>query len=319
MARRRNENYGGAIGFIYAIIYALGVLGAVILTAAIYLPPIVLLLALLYFEFRSPHTWKDFALTDEEKHELSEYERYRQAIVINFQMIKEEGYDLKQNRDGSYHRGSKLGMQLNEKREKLLSACKELKGRFDNWTRVRSFQFALRLTTVAYVLSIAVLYLANPLFINSLSQFAGRHVLMRISGVSDTLYGSVLVSSVGAGVLFWMLSKIRRAAFKRNAEALGACTGDTTVRVTFSPSHAQDMTEMWSPRFEEIADAAARYQDGTYYEDEPDGEASDDEREEENSEPKEEWYETLGVSPTASPRELNNYRLRPVGSCSRKY
>lgn len=320
MARRQNED-GGPLGL---IILALAILGAVILTAAVYLPPIVFLLALLYFEFRAPRTPKDFALTDHEKHELAEYERYRAAIGINFQRIKEGGSDLKQNRDGSYHRGSKLGMQLNEELEGLHAAQEELDRReysirrrshdmFYRWTRVISFQFALRFTMVAYLLSIAVLYALNPSFIESLSQFLGRHVLMRVSGVSDTLYGSVLVSSFGAGIFFWALYKIRRAAFERNAEALGACTGsfpdaevgETTVTVTFSPSLAQDMTEMWSYRFEEIADAAARYQNGTYYEDEPDGEASDDEWEEETSEPEEEWYETLGVSPTASRREIN--------------
>ena len=46
-------------------------------------PPIALLLALLYFEFRAPRTPKNFSLADEEKHQLSEFERYLRAIAVN--------------------------------------------------------------------------------------------------------------------------------------------------------------------------------------------------------------------------------------------
>jgi hypothetical protein len=325
MARRRNED-GGPLGL---ILVALAVLGAVLLTAAIYIPPIALLLVLLYVEFRAPRTPQNFTLTDEEKHELSEFDRYRHAIAVNRHRIKEEGSDLKQNRDGSFHRGSKLGMQLNSELEDLDSVENELDGReysirkhshttFNMWARVTSLQFALRRTTGAYVLVVLALYLLDPPFIDSFSQFVGQHVLMRISGVQDALYGGVLISTLGCAVLLCVLYKIRRGLIERSAEAMGVCkgyfpddnetgSGGATVTETFSPSHAQDMAEMWGRRFEAIADAASRYENGTCHKKKGgyDADESAGECEEENKQAKEEWYETLGVSPTASAREIN--------------
>jgi hypothetical protein len=76
----KKQNGAGGLGL---IIVVLAVLGAAILTAAIYIPPIALLLALLYFEFRAPAPPKNFSLADEEKHQLSEFERYLRAIAVN--------------------------------------------------------------------------------------------------------------------------------------------------------------------------------------------------------------------------------------------
>ena len=167
------------------IIVVLAVLGAAILTAAIYIPPIALLLALLYFEFRAPRTPKNFSLTDEEKHQLLEFERYLRAIAVNVHRIEEEGSELKQNLDGSYHRGSRLGMQLNKEKAELDALKGELIEReyailkrsnttFNEFARVLAFRFALRWTTVAYVLIVAILYALNPAFINSISKFVGQ-------------------------------------------------------------------------------------------------------------------------------------------------
>src|SRR6185437_9671806 len=258
MARRQNEDVGPA-GLIFL---AVAIFGALILTAAVYLPPTALLIALLYFELRAPFTSKDFALTGEEKIRLSKFDCYRNAIGINFQRVKEEGSDLKQNRDGSFHRGSKLGMQLNNKLEELQAVQDELDRRthaiarrsrttFDRWSRIKSFQFALRCTVVGYVLSIVILYLLDPVFVDSFSQFVGHHVLMRISGVDNAIYGSILISSIGAGILVWPIYKLRRSALERNAEALGVSTDyfpDEMEHVTSNP--AID----WDQYFEAILD-----------------------------------------------------------------
>jgi predicted membrane protein len=56
MAKGKNDD-GGPLVFILVV---LAVLGLVMLTAAIYISPIVLVLTLLYFEFRAPRTPNNF-------------------------------------------------------------------------------------------------------------------------------------------------------------------------------------------------------------------------------------------------------------------
>jgi hypothetical protein len=301
-AMAKKQNGDGGLGL---IIVVLAVLGAAILTAAIYIPPIALLLALLYFEFRAPRTPKNFSLTDEEKHQLSEFERYLRAIAVNVHRIEEEGSELKQNLDGSYHRGSRLGMQLNKEKVELDALKGELIEReyailkrsnttFNEFARVLAFRFALRWTTVAYVLIVAILYALNPAFINSISKFVGQHVLIRISSIQESLYGSVLASALVSSILLWALYKISHRAMEAHAEALGACMGDFQ-------NPARDMSEFCDKHFEAIAESASRYENGTYY----DYEESEDEEDDMEEEVPAEWHETLGVSPNASASEIN--------------
>jgi DnaJ-domain-containing protein 1 len=216
-------------------------------------------------------------------------------------------------------------VQLNDELDELQSYRAELDRReytihkrsgttFNRWARVSSFQFALRWTTATYLIIAAILYVSNPGFIESISDFVGKHILVRISGVHDALYGSVLVSTVLSAVLLWALYRMRRDALDTEAQEMGVCMGyfaDDGESEIESADSDRLATNLWNYRFEHNAQAARRYESGSYYEEADEDAECEGEAEDEKLDGEKEWYETLEVPETASASEINNaWRLK---------
>ena len=98
----------GNLGLLLATI---AVLGAVFLTAVVYAPATILLMGLLYCEFRAMRTpAQNATYSQQEIDVLSNIEEKLKPIGFRLSKIYEEGSHLKRNSDGTFHRGSKLGV-----------------------------------------------------------------------------------------------------------------------------------------------------------------------------------------------------------------
>ncbi len=93
------------------IVFAFSFLVAVALTVALYAPPVLLIGGICYNEFRR-HP-RITALTSDETAQLSNVEEELLNVRTRLVEIETEGSHLKQNIDGTYHRGSRLGVSLN--------------------------------------------------------------------------------------------------------------------------------------------------------------------------------------------------------------
>lgn len=127
---------------------------------ALYGPPIVLFVALLYFEIRVRRMTRNPALNEEETEKLSELEVELKSVGWRLAEIDDEAdrHNLKRNLDGSIYRGSKLGREfdeLSERVEKLKIDAYALRNKpiaeLNEWIRTVHFHFALRVSTAAYV------------------------------------------------------------------------------------------------------------------------------------------------------------------------
>lgn len=144
MARRRGN--GGATPGSLALVAFGWVLLKATATVAVYLPPLALTFALLYYEFRARFARKNLSLEDAAR-------RYqvRGKIRQRLDQIEIEGSHLKMNVDGTYHRGSKLGMKLNAEIEVLTERSYQIRRTISRWTRIISLRNALRVTVPAYL------------------------------------------------------------------------------------------------------------------------------------------------------------------------
>ncbi|WP_029586245.1 J domain-containing protein [Bradyrhizobium sp. URHD0069] len=276
MARRRKQD-GSEIGL---FLFVLAVLGAILLTAAVYASPIILFVSLLIYEIRADAAAKNFALDSSEAEALSEAEGDLNTIRVRLSDIAEEGSHLKQNADGMYHRGSKLGMTLNAELEELIPLEENLQihvdeirqkplGRLDKWIRLASIRFALRATAAAYLGIGFILYQLDPPWMRGFSKLIGQYLLLHFTSVGDALYGSGLVAALSAVVLFPILYFSRRGMLDRSTDEI-----------------RQRLLETPEQKYKADADWEEDHED-------------DDARQEEP------WYEILGVAPTASAKEIN--------------
>jgi DnaJ domain len=165
MARRRGM---AATDDPIAILKGSIILGSFYLVAqilpilALYGPPIGLAVALLYWEIRARHMTRNPALNEEETEKLSELENELKSIGWRLTKIDDEAerLNLKRNLDGSIYRGSKLGREsgeLSERFEELQNGAYALRKKplaeLKEWTRTARFRFALRVSTAVYVVS----------------------------------------------------------------------------------------------------------------------------------------------------------------------
>jgi DnaJ domain len=272
-------------------------------------PPIVLLFGLLYFEFRVSRTSPDVSLSQQEALELSHIEEKLRAVRRVLSEIYEKGSHLNTNLDGSYHRGSKLGMRLNAELEKLVPYEEQLQKHaqeiqlrplytLDEWTHVTSLQFAFRFTAAAYVTIALFLYLLNPAPINDFSKLVGQYVLIRISHVHDALYGSALVSALAGALLLPLLYKTSRLWLERSTEA---------VRLRLKEFTTEEDGEHGEPVQNEDYDHGRESGDDEWDEEQPKGSKPKNKNSARSMDARlgEGWYETLRVSPTASAEEIN--------------
>jgi DnaJ-domain-containing protein 1 len=276
---------GGNVGLLLA---AIAVLGAIFLTAVVYAPVTILLMGLLYYEFRAMRTPAQRATySQREIDELSNIEEKLKPISFRLSKIYEEGSHLKRNLDGTFHRGSRVGVKLNDEIDELIALEEGLNARanqlrqavldrLDEWKRVVSLQFAFRLTTASYAIFCFFVYVLDLYRIGSFSQASHsafvRRYLMQVSG-AYLGYG-VLATALACAVILALGYKGSRLWLEGSELFSSAEDYYTDDHNTFKKDG--DFVE-W---------------EGT-----PTGEAG--------ASQVEPWYETLGVSPSASAQEIN--------------
>ena len=300
MAGKRDKD-GGDIGLLFLV---LAVAGLVLLTIAVYAAPIILLVGILYYEIRASRAPGDFALSAEEAEELSAVGRRFSVVRQRLDEIGEEGAHLKQNADGMYHRGSKLGVALNSELEELrpeeddlLTRYAEIQqmpvDRLDGWISLCSARSSFRCVAIAYLAIGSGLYLLDPDWLRSLSGFIAPYMFLRVPGARDILYGGVLVAALCSAALFPIIYSIRRGMLAR-------ATDEIRQRLEEVPDEEEPQP-----------DSEDEYDDGGEYEDSEDESYEPESAEEEEKS----WHEILGVSPTASPQEINSAYREQVKKC----
>jgi hypothetical protein len=230
MARRRKGD-GIVGGGIVVFFFVLAVVGAMLLTAAVYATPFIIVLSLLYYEIRTLGISKNFAFDADELKQLQEIDQQMDSTKRRLSEIDLEGEHLKRNVDGSFHRGSRLGMALDTELEQLTPRKLDLQEReewlsgrpsrtFDNWVHVASLRFSLRLATIAYIGTCLFLYFLDPASMKAFSQYVEQHVLVHSSQLNDAWYGSALLSALSATLLVPIAYSIRRDRLTRSADVI---------------------------------------------------------------------------------------------------
>jgi hypothetical protein len=294
----RSKKDGGDIGL---LLLGLALVGIVLLTIAVYAFPIILLVCITCYEIWASRASNNFALSAEEAEELSDVARKFNTVSQRLDEINEEGSQLKQNADGMYHRGSKLGIALNRElevlrpeQEDLVTRYTEIQqlpiGRLNEWIRLFSIRSGFRWTAFAYVAIGLSLYLLDPVWMRGLSKFIGQYMFLRFPGAGDILYGSVLIAALTSAALFPIIYYIRRSMHDRATDA---------IRQRLSESPDED-----DPQASE-EDSADEYDGSESESHEPDNAENEDKP----------WYEILGVSPTASSQEINVAYREQVKKC----
>jgi hypothetical protein len=304
MADRRSKDGGGDIG---VILLVLAVLGLILLTIAVYATPLILLIGILVYEIRAKRAPGDFALRAEEAEELSDVGGRFGAVIQRLEEIEQEGSDLKQNADGMYHRGSRLGVSLNNELEELLPEKDQLADRYieiqqipvdrlDKWIHLSSMRSALRWVAPAYIGIGIVLYLIDPAWMTGLSSFIGQYLFLHFRGANDMVFASALIAALASAVLLPIAYFIRRGALARATES--------TRQQLLEIPDGEDSPPASGDEDQESPDDE--------YEDEEYNGAADEDDEPEAAKP---WYEILGVPPSASPREINVAYREHVKTC----
>jgi DnaJ-domain-containing protein 1 len=277
------------VGFI--ILVAFSFLVSLAVSVGIYGPPIILTIGILYYQLRSslPPT-----LTADEAKELNNAEEEQGAVAGCLWEVENEAlrFDVKVNSDGTYHRGSKLGVSLNRRTEEVNEVWSlqqeritEILGRVENGVHFASIRFAFRWTIAAYFVILFGLFLIRPTWLEGVSAFVGQHVLARGLEVDFALYGAALAAGISAIVLLCLTYALRRASLR-------AKTGEEIRRLKGLQS--------WQP---EAGEAPTDEDDGSdSYEDDDIDEMSD--RNGRNKEDTGTCYEALGVPPTATKAEI---------------
>jgi hypothetical protein len=166
---------------VLCLFYALSLVVAILFPIGVYLMSAILAALFVYSEFRAGRSCHVFVQDDPDgDEELSPTEQRLRAINNRLGEMEYEGGHLKVNRDGSYHRGSKLGAHLNEEREALWFEKQHLEQwlfliNFDKWARTTTARNALRWTMLVYVLAGSLMFFTNPSWMRDISNFVGAN------------------------------------------------------------------------------------------------------------------------------------------------
>ena len=202
MARRTSKsNVSDPYAIIVLIIVLVfSFLMSLSVTIMIYGPPIILFIGLLYYQIRivPPPT-----LSADETTELSGVDEARDSVAGQLWKIKDEAsrFDLHENSDKTYHRGSKRGVRLNKQKSDideywscLQNVLENTLTRVENKISIASLRVAFRCATAAYLAILSSLLLIRPAWLDGVAAFADPHILLRISGVDFVLYGAALTA-----------------------------------------------------------------------------------------------------------------------------
>jgi hypothetical protein len=269
---------------------ALAVFGVGFLIAVVYAPLLILLVGLVYYEYRAIRASPQYlSFTKDEADELSIIEEKLKLVGLGLSEISERGAHLKKNVDGTFHRGSKLGVVLNEKVEKFVDLEEQLQARavqlrqalrerLDTWKRLASLRFAFRLTTAVYGLFIFLTYILNlsensSSTGNSLGNFIVQHLVL--GDPNRGLYGRTLFSALACAIIFSLGYKVRRLWLEGVEQFSSAESPDNDG---YSEFDIVDTLNQWNEH--RAGDSKGESYTGS-------------------------WYEILGVSPQASADEIN--------------
>jgi hypothetical protein len=216
------------------------------------------------------------------------------SIQRRFQEIKHDGAQLKINLDGSYHRGSKLGMELNDEKELLTIENVYLEGEsyearqrplktINEWTRITSARNTLRLTVAFYVLVKLLTYLTNPSVIRGIMQFIG---------VSDVAYAASLVATL---VFLPLAYKVHRYRIERSMRETWDYALTLASRVFPSTVDVDEQEYVGEEEHEEVK-YEYEHEEGEYQE------------ELDTEEKPRSWFTVLGVARDASLEEIKAAR-----------
>jgi hypothetical protein len=273
------------------IILALSFFLSLAITVAIYAPPIILFCGLLYYQLRiRPPT----TLTVEEAEELESAEEEQGEIAEQLWQVEDEAlrFEVKDNLDGTYHRGSKRGVRLNKQKEEIderwsfqQERITEILNRVEKGISIASYRSAFRWTAAGYCLIGFSLFWIKPAWLEEVSLFAGQHGLAQIADVDSTLYGAALIAGISAIVLVWLTHSLRR-------QYLRAKTGEEMRRL--------EELDGWQPEARKDSDEEDDAVDSS-------GDDDIDDMSDGNGRDPEDYracYEALGVPPTATRAEI---------------
>ncbi|ESX24174.1 J domain-containing protein [Mesorhizobium sp. LSJC264A00] len=291
---RRSKNQDGGITFVFFAIVVVGIVVlTILLTAAVYMP-VLLLVGLAIYQIKASSRRMVNEPDEPTLARLGAIERELAAYLGRWHQIKHEAdvADLAVNVDGTFHRGTRLGKQLNAEKEQLgpridelEMAAAELRAAplisFHKWAEVNAMRSAVLRTLLVYAVLLAGFYfvVAGPW--KDLGSFTAGHVLFRTRDISDAIYGSAMLSGASsAAILFFMLRS-------RKASILAA---------------RSDVHQCWSDFAEFTVDPILEYQ----HADENVGYRTErSERGRKSTVDDRAWHEILGVSSRASTSEIN--------------
>jgi hypothetical protein len=287
---KQDAGFGGTITlFIIGIFVALKFLFSLLITILLTIVPVTLFLSYIIFEFRKSRRSTELSQKDNER--LGELEAQASQIYDRLERIEEEGSHLKKNTDESYHRGSKLGSQLNSEIEQITlmfeAAMLEIRDvrsqplrNFDYNNKIKSMRYALRVAALLYVSIFGVIYLIDPISVSPLMDLGRESSLVDLSEFGYNYYSAGIASasaSATALVLIYLCGFLVR---RQNPERLL-------------------LVEFGEPVLHTIEDNDV---------DEETNKNEENRNEEENKEP---WYLILGIKPDASKQEIiNAWRIK---------
>lgn len=282
--------------------YAIVAIGTILLTAVVY-TPIGLVAALLLCRRSGSDSPPQEHIPAETIRALDPLEAELIAKLRRLEEIEEEGAaaDLSVNVDGSFHRGSRLGKQLNAEIESLVPRVEDLRDLTDDlrMAPLAGFRRSMHLMAGRKALTwslgtyaaafVGLCVLGNPLA-RQISPFVTKTILVRLPVGESVVHGAATLAGLGALLalpIFYLVERwVLYTRYAPLREAFTAFASDT-VENRGAPGSATQPPDVRHIHHG-AGDAA--------------GEETRDEEEELKAQP---WHVILGVSPWASADEIN--------------
>ncbi|MBZ9798328.1 J domain-containing protein [Mesorhizobium sp. ES1-4] len=291
MARRRKNDDGAT--FVIGAVVIVGIVVLTILLTATVFAPAILMVAFAVYQLKAGTRPMVEEPHESELLNLSTVEEELAAKIGRLEEIEEVAFDadLMRNADYSFHRGSRLGKQLNAEIESLGPRVSELQrlagdvraaplASFQQWVHVTAMRSAIGRTLVVYLAIFAGSYWLVMGPWKDLGAFTARHVLFHAGNMSEVVYGAAFVSGLSSTIVLYLVYRSR------------------TGRI-----------------LSEHAEIAQRWTEFASFEVSPTKEIADEEVYEEDvsshqhrsvlDDAKRAWHEVLGVSSRASADEIN--------------
>jgi hypothetical protein len=227
---KKDTGFGGIITLlIMGIFIAIKFLFSLLITILLTVVPVTLLLAFIVFELRRSRRSTELSQKDNKR--LGELEWLASRIYDRLERIEEEGSHLKKNADESYHRGSKLGSQLNGEIEQITpqfeAAILEIRDvrsqpirNFNYNMKMESMRYALRAAMLLYVSTFGVVYFLDPTSFRPLIDLGRESSLVNVSEFGDKYYSAGIASASASATALALVYLCGLLVRRQNAERL---------------------------------------------------------------------------------------------------